>query len=101
MKSQKRSKSGTHNVYTEEINNIALSSNDDKRLQTYHRIISYAYGTSAGKVCKTVLLSKLINFDDYTNENKLEHNSKWPHIPDHPYRILIKEILDLEKRMHY
>ena len=31
----------------------------------------------------------MINFDDYTNENKTEHNSKWPHIPDHPYIILI------------
>ena len=31
----------------------------------------------------------MINIDDYTNENKIEHNSKWPHIPDHPYRILI------------
>ena len=31
----------------------------------------------------------MINFDDYTNENKIEHNSTWPDIPDHPYRILI------------
>ena len=31
---------------------------------------------------------KMINFYDYTNENKIEHNSKWLHIPDHPYRIL-------------
>ena len=31
----------------------------------------------------------MINFGDYTNENKIEHNSKWPYIPDHPYRILI------------
>ena len=31
----------------------------------------------------------MINFDDYTNENIKEHNSKWPYIPDHPYRILI------------
>ena len=31
----------------------------------------------------------MINFDDYTNENKAKHNSKWPYIPDHPYRILI------------
>ena len=31
----------------------------------------------------------MINFDDYTNENKIEHNSKWPYIPDHPYKILI------------
>ena len=29
------------------------------------------------------------NFDDYANENKTEHNLKWPYIPDHPYRILI------------
>ena len=31
----------------------------------------------------------MINFDDYANENKIKHNSKWPYIPDHPYRILI------------
>ena len=31
----------------------------------------------------------MIDFDDYTNENIIEHNSKWPYIPDHPYRILI------------
>ena len=31
----------------------------------------------------------MINFDDFTNENKTEHNLKWPYIPDHPYRILI------------
>ena len=31
----------------------------------------------------------MINFDDYTNENKTEHNLMWSHIPDHPYRILI------------
>ena len=31
----------------------------------------------------------MINFDIYTNENKTEHNSKWPYIPGHLYRILI------------
>ena len=31
----------------------------------------------------------MIKFDNYTNENKTEHNLKWPYIPDHPYRILI------------
>ena len=30
----------------------------------------------------------MINFDDYVNENKTEHNKNWPYIPDHPYRIL-------------
>ena len=31
----------------------------------------------------------MINFDEYTNKNKIKHNSKWPYIPDHPHRILI------------
>ena len=31
----------------------------------------------------------MINFDDYTNENKIENNSKWPYFAYHPYRILI------------
>ena len=30
----------------------------------------------------------MINFDNYTNENKTEHNSKWSYITDHSYRIL-------------
>ena len=30
----------------------------------------------------------MINLDNYTNENKTEHNPKWPYILDHPYRIL-------------
>ena len=31
----------------------------------------------------------MINFDDYSNENRTEDNPKWPYIPDHPCRILI------------
>ena len=31
----------------------------------------------------------MINFDDSTNENIIEHYSKWPYILDHLYRILI------------
>ena len=30
----------------------------------------------------------MINFDDYANDKKAEHNLKQPHIPNHPYRIL-------------
>ena len=59
LKSQQRFKSEKHDVYTEEVNKIALSSNDDKRLQTFDGITSYPYGTIAGKVCKTELLSKV------------------------------------------
>ena len=31
----------------------------------------------------------MINFDDYVDENKTEHNKNWSYTPDHPYRILI------------
>ena len=55
LKSQQRFKSDHHNVYTEEINKIALSSNDDKRLQTSDRIKT-PYGTNAFKVCESEML---------------------------------------------
>ena len=45
-RSQERFKSYYHDVYTEEVNKIALSSNDDKRLQTFDRITTYPYGTN-------------------------------------------------------
>ena len=35
IKSQQRFRSDHHRVYTEEVNKIALSSNDNKRLQTF------------------------------------------------------------------
>ena len=44
LKSSKRFKSETHKVYTEEINKIALSSNDNKRLQALGRITACPYG---------------------------------------------------------
>ena len=51
-------KSETRCVYTEEVNKITLSSNDDKRLQTFDRIRTYPYGTNAFKVCKSEMLGK-------------------------------------------
>ena len=56
--SQLRFKSDHHNVYTEELNKIALSSNDDKRLQTLDRVTTYPYGTNAFKVCENEMLGK-------------------------------------------
>ena len=50
LQSQKRFKSESRCVYTEEINKIALSSNDDRRLQTFDRITTYPYGTNAGSM---------------------------------------------------
>ena len=35
-----------HNVITEEIDKITLSSNDDKRMQSAESIETYVYGTS-------------------------------------------------------
>ena len=43
LKSQQRFKSDCHNVCTEQINKIALSSNDDKRLQTFDKIMHLKY----------------------------------------------------------
>ena len=31
----------------------------------------------------------MINLDNIVNENRKEHNEKWPYTPDYPYRILI------------
>ena len=41
LKSQQRFKTDYHNVPTERINKIALSSNNDKRLQTFDTITTY------------------------------------------------------------
>ena len=39
----------------------------------------------------------MINFDEYTNVNKKEHNINWPYILDHPYGILIMGVSGKEK----
>ena len=44
LKSQQRFKCKGHDVYTENINKIALSSNDDKRLTASDKITSCPYG---------------------------------------------------------
>ena len=58
-RSQQRFKSYNLDVYTEEVNKIALSSNDDKRLQTSDRITTYPYGTNAFKVCESEMFLKM------------------------------------------
>ena len=58
LKSQLRFKSDHHDVYTEKVNKIALSSNDDKILQTFDRFTTYRYGENAFKVFESEMLSK-------------------------------------------
>ena len=52
LKSQQRFKSGKYNLFTVEINKIALSANDDKRIQSIDSVKTYAYGTSKDLVCR-------------------------------------------------
>ena len=46
LRSQQRFKNYHHKVYTEEVNKITLSSDDDQRLQTFDRVTTYPYGTT-------------------------------------------------------
>ena len=52
LKSQRIFKSDHHDVYTKKVNQIALSSTDNKRLQTLDRVTTYPYGTNALKYVK-------------------------------------------------
>ena len=64
LKSQQRFKSILHEVYTEEVNKIALSSND-KRLQTFDRITTYPYGTNTFKMCESEMMKLYYNHNNY------------------------------------
>ena len=65
IKSQQKFRSDHHKVYTEEVNKIALSSNDDTRIQTFDKVITFPYGTNIFKVCENEMLlkNKLIEHD--------------------------------------
>ena len=56
LKSQRRFKSDYHEVYTDEVNKITLSSNDDKILQTLDRVTTYLHGTNAFKVSESEMM---------------------------------------------
>ena len=56
LKSQQRFTSDCHEMYTEEVNKVYLSSNDDKRLQTFDKITTYPYGKKAFKVCESEMM---------------------------------------------
>ena len=54
LQSQQRFKSDH-----QQINNVALSNNDDNRLQIFDKITIYPYRANAFKVCKSEMLSKI------------------------------------------
>ena len=68
IKTQQRFKSDHHDVYTEQINKIALSSDDDKRLQTFDKIATYPYGTHNFKVYETdMMMVRSLIIENFTD----------------------------------
>ena len=52
LKIRQRFRGEKHNVFTEEINKIASSSNDNKRIQSIDSIETYGYEMSKDLLCK-------------------------------------------------
>ena len=57
LKSQQRFKGDYHEVYTEEVNKTALSSDHDKRLQTFDRITTFLHEANAYKLSENEMLN--------------------------------------------
>ena len=51
-KTEQEFRSEKHNIFSQEINNIALRSNDDKRIKSIDSVGTYAYETSKDLICK-------------------------------------------------
>ena len=64
LKSQQRFISKKHGVYTEDINKVVLSNNDDKRIVSSDKITSYPYGYK-GKKHIILKIFKMINSNNY------------------------------------
>ena len=71
LKSQQRSRSRKHKICFEEVIKIALSGNDDKKIQSVDSMEISAYGTSKDLVCRKeeikykyiISNTKMINYD--------------------------------------
>ena len=64
LKSLQRLTSNHHKVYTEEVNKITLSSDDDKRLQTFNRVTTYPYGSEM-MVMRDLFVKKYVDCPFY------------------------------------
>ena len=67
LKTQRRFKNERHNVFTEEINKIDLSSNDDKRMQLVNSIETCAYGMSKDLIWKNEKIKRFRIIKNYKN----------------------------------
>ena len=70
IKSQQRFRSDNHKVCTEEINKIAPSSNDDRRIQTFDKVTTFPYGTNVFKVCENQMRYVLQRKNMLNNESQ-------------------------------
>ena len=52
LKLQQRFRSEKHNLFTEEVNKTALSTNNDKKIQSIDSMEKCVYGTNKDLVCK-------------------------------------------------
>ena len=61
-------KSERRNVFADEINKIALSSNDHKRIQSIDLVKTYAYGTKKDLICKK---------EEIQCNSRIKHYKRW------------------------
>ena len=64
-------------IYTEEVNKISLSSNDDKRIRIYDKITTYPYGANIFKICENEMLLKNKFNDRLNNKAQVPKNKSW------------------------
>ena len=68
LKLHERYRSQKHDVFTGEVNNIALSGNNDKRIQSIDSVELCAYGTSKKLVCKKQKVKRNNIIKQYKND---------------------------------
>ena len=98
LRSKQSFRSEAHNIFTDKLIDIALSTNAEKRIKTSDGVTPYLYGYGCYAESSeyrnieynTKKLNIIINFDKVLGENAQENKLHWSQIPgNHLYRILI------------